>query len=65
MTLLDLLDDALADPQRHGQWRLTQLEMVNWGTFSGHVTIDVARKGHLFTGASGSALGRASCRERV
>lgn len=37
-----------------GQWRLAQIELVNWGTFSGHVTIDVARAGHLFTGASGS-----------
>lgn len=37
-----------------GQWRLTRVEVVNWGTFDGHCTIDVARKGHLFTGASGS-----------
>lgn len=37
-----------------GQWRLTRIEVVNWGTFDGHYAIEVARKGHLFTGASGS-----------
>jgi len=37
-----------------GQWRLARVELVNWGTFDGHYAIDVARKGHLFTGASGS-----------
>ncbi|WP_404436981.1 hypothetical protein LG322_01080 [Microbacterium aerolatum] len=37
-----------------GQWRLARVEVVNWGTFHGHYRIDVARKGHLFTGASGS-----------
>lgn len=42
------------DPRRPGQWRLAQVELVNWGTFAGHVTVDVARAGHLFTGASGS-----------
>ncbi|WP_425956752.1 ATP-binding protein [Xylanimonas sp. McL0601] len=37
-----------------GQWRLEHLELVNWGTFHGHHTIDVARKGFLLTGHSGS-----------
>ncbi|MFC6356614.1 ATP-binding protein [Luethyella okanaganae] len=37
-----------------GQWRLARIEVVNWGTFHGHTRIDVARRGHLFTGASGS-----------
>lgn len=36
------------------QWRLDRIEVVNWGTFDGRYRIDVARKGHLFTGASGS-----------
>ncbi len=27
---------------------------MNWGTFDGHHVIDVARRGHLFTGPSGS-----------
>jgi uncharacterized protein YPO0396 len=37
-----------------GQWRLARVELLNWGTFDGHHRIDIARKGHLFTGASGS-----------
>ncbi|MFT4229291.1 MAG: SbcC/MukB-like Walker B domain-containing protein [Microbacterium sp.] len=47
-------DEPEIDPGRPGQWRLAYIELVNWGTFSGHVAIDVAREGHLFTGASGS-----------
>ncbi|WP_062522755.1 ATP-binding protein [Demequina silvatica] len=41
-------------PDQHAQWRLARVELVNWGTFDGHHTVDVAREGHLFTGASGS-----------
>jgi hypothetical protein len=37
-----------------GQWRLARIELVNWGTFQEHRTLDVARKGFLLTGASGS-----------
>lgn len=47
-------DEPEFDPTRPGQWRLAQIELVNWGTFAGHVAVDVARAGHLFTGASGS-----------
>ncbi|HAM13854.1 MAG TPA: hypothetical protein DCO91_11200, partial [Microbacterium sp.] len=47
-------DEPQVDPTRPGQWRLAQIELVNWGTFAGHVSVDVARAGHLFTGASGS-----------
>lgn len=64
MTLLDfsLADEAEAAPANSaqgddahvGQWRLARVELVNWGTFGGHYRIDVARRGHLFTGASGS-----------
>lgn len=55
MTMLSFPTDAQEiDPSRPGQWRLAQVEIVNWGTFSGHITVDVARAGHLFTGASGS-----------
>lgn len=36
------------------QWRLARVEVVNWGTFDGHHAVDIAREGHLFTGASGS-----------
>lgn len=55
MTMLTFPEDAAEiDLDRVGQWRLALIELVNWGTFSGHVAIDVARVGHLFTGASGS-----------
>ncbi|WP_125775046.1 ATP-binding protein [Antribacter gilvus] len=37
-----------------GQWRLARVEVVNWGTFSGHHRVDVAREGFLVTGHSGS-----------
>lgn len=67
MTLLEFPDiDPPVDPRASptgetpqgrlqvGQWRLSRVELVNWGTFHGHFTIDVSRLGHLFTGASGS-----------
>ncbi len=37
-----------------GQWRLDRIEVVHWGTFHGHHVVDVARKGFLLTGHSGS-----------
>lgn len=37
-----------------GQWRLNRVEVLNWGTFQGHHGVDVARKGFLLTGHSGS-----------
>lgn len=52
MTQLDL-GDGVRDA-RVGQWRLARIGLANWGTFTGIVAIDVARRGHLFTGASGS-----------
>lgn len=51
-TLFHDLDDALAS--NRGQNRLTGIQLVNWGTFSNHHRIDVAEKGFLITGASGS-----------
>ncbi|MDR3359383.1 MAG: hypothetical protein LBO20_01740, partial [Bifidobacteriaceae bacterium] len=42
------------DAAHPGQWRLSAVEMFNWGTFSGLHSVDVARRGHLFTGDSGS-----------
>ena len=55
MTMLSFpADEPDIDSDRPGQWRLAQIELVNWGTFSGHLMVDVARAGHLFTGASGS-----------
>lgn len=37
-----------------GQWRLRQIQLVNWGTFHGLHTIEVSRRGFLLTGRSGS-----------
>ena len=37
-----------------GQWRLDRIELVNWGTFHGHHTVEVPRRGFLLTGHSGS-----------
>lgn len=54
MTTLFYDDEIESDWSRVGQWRLARIELVNWGTFSGYVTVEVARLGHLFTGASGS-----------
>lgn len=55
MTLLDIAElQPAAGLLYRGQWRLSRVEVVNWGTFDGFHGIDVARKGHLLTGASGS-----------
>jgi uncharacterized protein YPO0396 len=37
-----------------GQHRLTGIQLVNWGTFSGHHSIPVSERGFLITGASRS-----------
>lgn len=43
------------EPGSHpGQWRLDRVELVNWGTFGGHHVVDIARRGFLLTGHSGS-----------
>lgn len=36
------------------QWRADNLEVLDWGTFSGLHTIPIAREGYLFVGKSGS-----------
>lgn len=36
------------------QFKLTQLQIFNWGTFSDLFTIDVAKRGFLFVGPSGA-----------
>lgn len=41
-------------PSPTGQWRLARVELVNWGTFSGHHVVPVPREGFLLTGHSGS-----------
>ncbi|MCL2757058.1 MAG: AAA family ATPase [Coriobacteriia bacterium] len=37
-----------------GQWRLSRVEMANWGTFNGYQVLPVDRRGLLITGSSGS-----------
>lgn len=37
-----------------GQFRLSRIQLVNWGTFDDYVDIPVARRGFLITGGSGS-----------
>lgn len=37
-----------------GQFRLSRIQLVNWGTFDNYVDMPVARKGFLITGGSGS-----------
>ncbi|MEO7121702.1 MAG: SbcC/MukB-like Walker B domain-containing protein [Lacisediminihabitans sp.] len=46
--------DASSRRLHVGQWRLARVEVLNWGTFDGLYEVDIARQGHLFTGASGS-----------
>lgn len=37
------------------QWRLSAIQLANWGTFDGAIyRINISRKGHLITGPSGS-----------
>jgi uncharacterized protein YPO0396 len=37
-----------------GQFRLTRIQLINWGTFSGYTDMPCGRHGHLITGGSGS-----------
>ena len=37
-----------------GQFRLSRVQLINWGTFGGYVDVDVPRQGFLITGGSGS-----------
>lgn len=37
-----------------GQWRLSRIQLVNWGTFDGVLDVPVSREGFLITGGSGS-----------
>ncbi|MEJ1089739.1 ATP-binding protein [Microbacterium sp. Mu-80] len=55
MNMLDgFADDLRTVPGHPGQWRLSRVELLNWGTFDGHHAVPIAREGHLITGASGS-----------
>lgn len=37
-----------------GQYRLSRIQLINWGTFEGSLDIPVTREGFLITGGSGS-----------
>lgn len=55
--LLSTLDGTMPDGANllaPGQFRLSQIQLVNWGTFCGHHVLDVPRRGLLITGESGS-----------
>lgn len=44
-----------ARPADSAQWRLTEVQLANWGTFDGAIyRVPIARQGHLVTGPSGS-----------
>ncbi|WP_306233962.1 ATP-binding protein [Agrococcus beijingensis] len=54
---LDVLDPTTQDPTTQDptkQWRLAEVQLLNWGTFDGLHRVPIARKGQLITGASGS-----------
>lgn len=48
------LPAAAASPDVSGQWRLSRIDVVNWGTFNGHHVVDVPRTGLVITGDSGT-----------
>lgn len=37
-----------------GQWRMERLQLINWGGFEGHHTIELDRHGTLISGGSGT-----------
>ena len=40
MTTLTFPDEATENTEPTDQWRLARVELVNWGTFAGHVSVD-------------------------
>lgn len=52
MTMLEIPELELA--ARTVQWRLAEVQLLNWGTFDGLHRVPIARKGQLITGGSGS-----------
>lgn len=51
----DRADDGAAPPEgAHEQMRLRDIQVFNWGTFSGYHRIPVAAEGYLLVGPSGS-----------
>lgn len=53
--MLATLDAVDGFDSHLGQWRLTGMQVANWGTFDGQIyTIPISGKGHVITGPSGS-----------
>jgi uncharacterized protein YPO0396 len=52
VTMLEIPELDLLDPT--AQWRLAEVQLLNWGTFDGLHRVPIARKGQLITGGSGS-----------
>lgn len=52
MTMLEIEGLELLEPT--AQWRLAEVQLLNWGTFDGLHRLPIARKGQLITGSSGS-----------
>lgn len=51
--VLELVPPDEAEPLGTTQWKLTTIQMLNWGTFHGYHRIEVSPFGHLITGESG------------
>ncbi|QDQ19370.1 ATP-binding protein [Corynebacterium glutamicum] len=49
-----MTSEQALDPIHPGQFRLSRIQLINWGTFHGTVDIPVTREGILVTGGSGS-----------
>lgn len=47
-------NDALLDQERRRQFRLGRIQLKDWGTYHGLLTLDVPARGQLFVGHSGS-----------
>lgn len=49
-----LVEQPLSAKELSGQWRLSVVELANWGSFCGYHRFPVSRNGMLITGDSGS-----------
>lgn len=56
MTAADSLIPTMFNAETHdqSQWRIESLQMVNWGGFHGHTTVQFSPESTLVTGGSGS-----------
>ena len=48
------MGSVVADMLANDQFRMTRLQVYNWGTFSGLHDVRIAQQGFLFVGRSGS-----------